>query len=505
MQTTDVTAELSDVIAPAQPPGAQPGASAPPIDKLPVRTVTVLAVLMVGAFVVILNETAMNVALSRIMTDLAVTERTAQWLTTGFMLTMAVVIPISGWLLQRLTTRQAFGLAMSLFALGTAVAALSRGFDLLLTGRIIQACGTAIMMPLLMTTVMELVPVHMRGRVMGTISLVIATAPAIGPTVSGIVLQFLSWRFVFVVVLPIALTILAVGLRLVPNVDEPRKVRLDLWSIPLAAGGFGGLVYGLSLVGNPLIPAWELATALSVGVLSLAAFLLRQVVLQRTDDALLDLRTFTYPAFTTAIAVMAIVMAVLFGSIIATPLILQQVLHLEPLSVGLMLLPGGLLMGLLGPVVGRLYDRVGARALVIPGAVVVTLGFAIFATISVTTPWWHILTANLLISLGLAFMMTPLFTTTLSALPHHLYSYGSAMVGTVQQVAGAAGTALFVTIMSTVGASAAVAGAPAENALASGARTAFTVVGCVWLLTIVAAVFLPKHDPDAVPAPGSAH
>lgn len=478
--------------------GERTAPARPSAEKLPKRTFTVLAVLLVGAFVVILNETAMNVALSRIMSGLGITERTAQWLTTGFMLTMAVVIPISGWLLQRLTTRQAFGLAMGLFSLGTAIAALSPGFELLLVGRIVQASGTAIMMPLLMTTVMELVPPHMRGRVMGTISLVIATAPALGPTVSGIILQFLAWRFVFVMVLPIALTILIVGLRLVPNLNEPRAVRLDGWSIPLAAAGFGGLVYGLSLIGNSLIPAWELATALGIGAVSLTGFIIRQLLLQRSDAALLDLRTFTYPTFTVAVLIMAVVMMVLFGSIIATPLILQQVLHLEPLAVGLMLLPGGLLMGLLGPVVGRLYDKVGARRLVIPGAVVVTGAFAIFATISTTTPWWHILVANLVLSLGLAFMMTPLFTTSLSALPHQLYSYGSAMVGTVQQVAGAAGTALFVTIMATVSASASP-GVDAATALASGARISFLVVGGVWLLTIVGALFLPKHDPDAVP------
>lgn len=474
----------------------QPPASAADY-RLPAHTVTVLAVLMVGAFVVILNETAMNVALSRIMVDLQVSERTAQWLTTGFMLTMAVVIPISGGLLKRLTTKQAFGLAMSLFALGTAIAALSPTLAPLLLGRIVQASGTAIMMPLLMTAVMELVPPHHRGRVMGTVSLVIATAPAIGPTMSGLILQFLSWRFVFVLVLPIAVTILVVGLRLVPNLDEPTKSHIDGWSIPLAAAGFGGLVYGLSLVGNPLIPAWELPTSLAVGAVGLAAFLFRQIVLQRTDTALLDLRTFTYPTFTIAISVMAIVMAVLFGSIIATPLVLQQVLHLEPLTVGLMLLPGGLAMGLLGPVVGRLYDKVGTRALVIPGSVAVALAFAVFATISPQTTWWQILIANLLMSLGLAFMMTPLFTTTLSALPHQLYSYGSAMVGTVQQVAGAAGTALFVTIMSTVSAEAADLGP--EASLATGARTAFLVVGCLWLVVIGASAFLPKK-PAAAPS-----
>lgn len=468
-------------------------------DRLPAATKTVLAVLMTGAFVVILNETAMNVALSRIMRDLAVTERTAQWLTTGFMLTMAVVIPISGWLLQRLSTRGVFTLAMSLFAVGTAIAIGSPNFAVLLVARVIQASGTAVMMPLLMTTVMEVVPPHLRGRIMGTISLVIATAPAIGPTLSGVVLQFLSWRFVFVLVLPIALTILIIGRRVVPNLDEPRPVRLDVLSIPLAALGFGGLVYGLSLVGSPAVPDWELSAVLVAGALSLAGFLLRQLILQRSDRALLDLRTFTQPGFAVAIGVMAVVMMVLFGSIIATPLVLQQVLHLEPLTVGLLLLPGGLLMGLLGPVVGRLYDRVGPRTLVVPGAVVVGGAFAIYATISTATQWWTLLIANLLLSLGLAFMMTPLFTTAMGALPHHLYSYGSATIGTVQQVAGAAGTALFVTIMSTVGGRAAASGEIAEAALATGARTAFLVVGLVWVLTVVGGLFLTRTQPG-VPA-----
>ena len=484
----------------ATPPPAPP--IAPDGDRLPRETVRLLAVLLVGAFVVILNETAMNVALSRIMSDLAVTERSAQWLTTGFMLTMAVVIPTSGWLLQRLSTRQVFGLAMSLFSAGTLIAALSFAFPILLVGRVVQACGTAVMMPLMMTTVMSVVPPHIRGRIMGTITLVIACAPAIGPTLSGLILQFFAWRFVFVMVLPIALTILVLGLRTIPDLEGGREARLDLVSLPLAALGFGGLVYGLSLVGNTEAPAWALPVVLSVGALALLGFCLRQAVLQRTDDALLDLRTFGVPEFSLAVVVMALVMLVLFGSIIATPLVLQQVLHTPPLQVGLLLLPGGLLMGLLGPVVGRLYDRIGPRWLTVPGGVAVAVSFAIFSTISPDTQWWHLLVANLVMSAGLAFMMTPLFTVALGSLPHHLISYGSAVVGTVQQVAGAAGTALFVTIMSTVAAS---AGGTTEAALASGARTAFITVGLVWVLAIAGSFFLRRPSEELAPGAPAVH
>jgi len=472
-------------------------------DKLPARSVRVLTVLLIGAFVVILNETALNVALSKIMIDLNIDERTAQWLTTGFMLTMAIVIPITGWIMERLPTRTVFTLAMSLFSLGTLMAAVGWGFPSLLAGRLVQASGTAIMLPLLMTTVMELVPPGARGRVMGTISLVISAAPAIGPTVSGVILQFLPWRFVFVLVLPIALAILVLGLRQVPNLNEPVMVKLDALSVPLAGFGFGGLVYGLSLVGSPTA-GWWLEVALAVGAISLGLFIWRQLVLQRTDAALLDLRTFSHPIFATAIGVMAIAMAGLFGTIIALPLILQQVMHAEPLYVGLLLLPGALLTGLLGPVVGRLYDRVGPRWLVVPGSLAVAVGFVLFAQVAVTTPWWQLLIAHLCLSLGLAFMFTPLFTISLGALPPHLYGHGSAMVGTVQQVAGAAGTAMFVTVMSTV-AAAQPAGTSPEVALAAGARSSFMAVGVIWLAAIVATFFLRKPEetvghPAEVPA-----
>jgi DHA2 family lincomycin resistance protein-like MFS transporter len=241
--------------------------------------------------------------------------------------------------------------------------------------------------------------------------------------------------------------------------------------------------------------------ALGVGAVALGLFVWRQLVLQRTDAALLDLRTFTHPLFATAIGVMAIAMAVLFGTIIALPLVLQQVLHLEPLQVGLMLLPGALLTGLLGPVVGRLYDRVGPRWLMVPGALAVLGSFGLFVQLSPEARWPLLVGGHVLMSLGLAFLFTPLFTISLGALPPHLYGHGSAVVGTVQQVAGAAGTALFVTVMSTIAAGQ-PAGTSAEAALAAGARAAFTSVGAVWLLAVVGVAFLRRPADSGAPVRG---
>src|ERR671914_2422061 len=189
--------------------------------QLSARDRTVIAVLLVSTFVVILNETIMSVALPVLMTDLRVSASVGQWLTAGFLLTMSVVIPITGFLIRRFRTRSLFGAAMGLFSTGTLLAAVAPGFPVLLAARVVQAGGTAIMMPLLMTTVMTLVPPARRGVMMGNISIVIAVAPAIGPAVSGLVLSLFGWRAMFWLVLPIALVSLAVGLRRITDVGEP--------------------------------------------------------------------------------------------------------------------------------------------------------------------------------------------------------------------------------------------------------------------------------------------
>ena len=210
----------------------------------------VIATLLVATFVVILNETIMGVALPVLMVDLDLTGGTVQWLTTAFMLTMAVVIPTTGFLLQRFSTRTVYGAALGLFSAGTLLAGLAPGFWVLLLGRIVQASGTAIMLPLLMTTILTLVPIQRRGVVMGNVSIVIAVAPAIGPTLSGLILQFLPWRFLFLLVLPISLAALVYGLRTLVNVNADGDQPLDIPSVLLSVPGFGGIVFGLSRLGR---------------------------------------------------------------------------------------------------------------------------------------------------------------------------------------------------------------------------------------------------------------
>ena len=214
--STELSSNAGGQSVPGEGAVAEPraGTQAAVPEKMSRESVTIISTLLVATFVVILNETIMNVALQRLMVDLRVDAPTVQWLSTGFMLTMAVVIPTTGFILQSLSTRAVFMLAMGLFAGGTALAAVAPGFEVLLLARIVQAGGTAIMLPLLMTTILTLVPLAKRGAVMGNVSIAISVAPAMGPTVSGLILEHFTWRFMFGFVLPVALAAFAIGVSL---------------------------------------------------------------------------------------------------------------------------------------------------------------------------------------------------------------------------------------------------------------------------------------------------
>ncbi|GIJ00614.1 DHA2 family lincomycin resistance protein-like MFS transporter [Sediminihabitans luteus] len=477
-------------------------ATSPPPERLARQDVVVIGLLLAASCVVILNETTMGVALPALLDEFDIPASTGQWLTTAFMLTMAVVIPATGFLIGRLGTRRSFVLAMALFSAGTALAAVAPTFALLLGARVVQATGTAVMMPLMMTTIMTLVPPAMRGKVMGNVAIVMSAAPALGPTFAGIVLDSLSWRWIFGLVLPIALATLAVGAVYVKDTAERTTARLDPISLLLSAVAFGGLVYGLSSMGEaareqPLVPV---AVPVVVGAVVLGLFVLRQLRLQRTDTALLDLRVFTSGGFTVALSIMVVSMVALFGTIILLPLYLQDVLGLDALHTGLLVLPGGLLMGLLGPTVGSLYDRVGPRPLVVPGTAAVATAMGALATVGATTSPWFVLAAHLVLSLGLAFVFTPLFTAALGALPPHLYAHGSATIATVQQLAGAAGTALFVAVLTTR--SLAGGDAPGAVEVADGVGAAFTWGAAISVVAIGLSVLLRRPAPEPADASG---
>jgi DHA2 family lincomycin resistance protein-like MFS transporter len=408
---------------------------------------------------------------------------------------MAAVIPVTGWFLQRVTTRTAYATAMLTFSAGTLIAALAPSFAVLLVGRVVQAGGTAVMMPLLMTTVMMLVRPEERGKMMGNISVVMSLAPAAGPVVGGLIINYLHWNYIFVLVLPIALLALFLGQRLMVNVTTPHKASLDIFSVIISAFAFGGLVYGLSGLGtiDPNADRTITWVALGVGIVAMAVFIWRQISLQKTGSPLLDLRTFQSYNFTVSNVMFVIGMASMFGSLNLLPYYLQNVLKLEPVYIGLILLPGGLWMAILGPFVGRLYDRVGPKPLIIPAMFLISA--VLWAmTLLGTGTWWPLIVAGYLIMCtGFSFLFGPLFTLSLGSVKPEFYSHGSALLGSIQQVAGAAGVALLIAVMASVAST--LGGIENVEGLAAGIRTAFLVGAILSVFAVIAAFFIRKPDP----------
>jgi len=322
--------------------------------------------------------------------------------------------------------------------------------------------------------------------VMGNVSIAISVAPAMGPTVSGLILQHFSWRFMFVFVLPIALLAFGIGARFLRNIGENEKTRLDALSVALTVPAFGGVVYGLSQIGGgtggPSTPA---VAALGVGVVALLAFVLRQLRLQKSNEPLLDLRAFNFRMFTVSVLLLVVAMIALFGAVILLPLYLQEIRGLKSLETGLALLPGGLAMGLLGPVIGRLFDKFGPLPLTVTGSVLMVLALWQFSGLDAQTPVAWIIALHVVLSLGLALLFTPAFTTGLNPLPPHLYSHGSAIMSTLQQVAGAAGTALLVSIFAVVS---------AGSGIVAGMHAAFLTAAVIALAAVVLSVLMRKTE-----------
>lgn len=462
-------------------------------DRLAPGDGLMIGLLMSSTFVVLLNEMLLGVALPTLMGDLQISAATGQWLTTGYLLTLAVLIPATGFVMRKFHMRTIFLTSMSLFAVGTALAAIAPGFALLFAGRLVQAAGTAVFLPLLMTTVMRLVPEGRRGQIMAFVVVVTAAAPALGPAVSGLVLSQLSWRWLFILMLPIALISLALGAAKLRNITTPEPVRLDMLSLVLSAVGFGALVYGLASIGESLsghtpVPPY---LPMIVGVAGIGAFVMRQVALQHRETLLLDVRIFAVRAFFIPLLVMLMLTMTAFGTGIVLPLVLTSVNGLTSLEVGLFLVPGGIAISVVSAIGGRIYDRVGPRPLVIPGALVVAATLWFLTQVSSTTSVWTLLTAYIIMIIGQALMWSPLTTAALSALPSTLYPHGSAAFSAIQQLGGAAGTALLVSAY-TFGAHADTSGTLDMVEAVDAAQAAFTAAALIACASAIVSLFVRR-------------
>ncbi|MNB70898.1 putative multidrug resistance protein EmrY [compost metagenome] len=412
-----------------------------------VRKMPILISLLLSGFIGMFSETALNVALSDLMKVLNITPSTAQWLTTVYLLTLGILVPISGLLIQRFTTRQLFIASLSFSIIGTFIAAMAPSFGFLLVARVVQAMGTALLLPLMFNTILVLFPPEKRGAAMGMIGLVIMVAPATGPTIAGLLIENLSWHWIFWLSLPFLVIALIFGIMFMQNITNVTKPAIDWFSIVLSSIGFGGVVYGFSSAGEAdgwnSVKVW---VALVLGVAGLALFVWRQLTMKQP---LMDLRAFKYPMFVVGLLMVFICMMVILSSMLILPLYLQNGQGYSAFKAGLVLLPGGLVNGLMSPLMGRLFDKFGPKWLVIPGLALTAAALWMFSDINAASTVAFIIVLHSLLMIGISMVFMPAQTNGINQLPQELYPHGTAIMNTLQQVAGAIGTALAVSILTS--------------------------------------------------------
>jgi len=450
-----------------------------------------LTVLILGCFLSTLNQTLLNVALSSLMDIFNVSATTIQWLATGFMLVNGVLVPTTAYLMKRFTTRQLFLSAMLLLLIGSIICALAPSFGVLLAGRMIQAAGAGIIMPLMMGVVLVIFPVEKRGSIMGLLGLAIIFAPAIAPTLSGFVIEYYSWRWLFIGLSVLVVIVILLALKYLMNVSETSKAKLDVFSVILSTIGFGLVLYGFSNAGSKGWGDVVVILSLVLGLIITAVFCIRQFY---SEDPLLNLSVFKNKVFTATSLINVLITIIMYADMILLPIYLQNGRGFTAFDAGLLLLPGALVNAFMSPVTGKLYDRFGAKPLFIVGLMFIIPSMWAVTDLTESTTYLYLMIRTIFLRIGLSFLTMPLNTAGLNALPKELGTHGSAVNNTVRQLAGAIGTVVVITIYTAQSADHALT-IVQENSSASSdmIRTAASILGssdAYYFMTILAIIAL---------------
>ncbi|MDR0854129.1 MAG: DHA2 family efflux MFS transporter permease subunit [Clostridiales Family XIII bacterium] len=403
-----------------------------------------VGIIVFGGFVTILNQTVMSPALPAIMEDLNITAATGQWLTSVFLLVNGLMIPITAYLIGRFSTRQLFFAAMTAFTVGSTLAAFSTGFPMLVAGRVIQAIGAGIQLPFVSVMLMLIFPKSKRGFALGISGIVIGAAPAIGPTLAGLLVDQLGWRYIFACIAPFAAATLIFAIIFLKNFDTKQESHLDWLSVIFSTVGFGGLLFGFSCAGSAGWLSPKTYATIIIGAVFIVLFIRRQF---RLDIPLLDLRVLKNKVFAVSTVLTMVISSSLTVAAVLTPIFLQNVLGNSAMHSGLILMPGAILMAALSPVSGTLFDKFGPRTLAIVGITVIMIGTFMLSIIDHYTTSKFILIAYTFRMAGISLVNMPLNTWGINALERDKIAHGNAVNNSARQVAGSIGTAVFITVM----------------------------------------------------------
>ncbi|CAM4049787.1 MFS transporter [Staphylococcus schweitzeri] len=406
----------------------------------------ILTALLFGMFIAILNQTLLNVALPKINTEFNISASTGQWLMTGFMLVNGILIPITAYLFNKYSYRKLFLVALVLFTIGSLICAISMNFPIMMVGRVLQAIGAGVLMPLGSIVIITIYPPEKRGAAMGTMGIAMILAPAIGPTLSGYIVQNYHWNVMFYGMFIIGIIAILVGFVWFKLYQYTTNPKADIPGIIFSTIGFGALLYGFSEAGNKGWGSVEIESMFAIGFIFIILFVIREL---RMKSPMLNLEVLKFPTFTLTTIINMVVMLSLYGGMILLPIYLQNLRGFSALDSGLLLLPGSLVMGLLGPFAGKLLDTIGLKPLAIFGIAVMTYATWELTKLNMDTPYMTIMGIYVLRSFGMAFIMMPMVTAAINALPGRLASHGNAFLNTMRQLAGSIGTAILVTVMTT--------------------------------------------------------
>ena len=437
-----------------------------------------IALLVTAGFVCIFNEAEMNIALIAISRMYGIEVTAAQWLTTGYMLVTGTFMPLSAFMMSRFGSRRTVLGALTLLLAGLLLSAFAPNFGILLVGRLVQALGCSFFTPVMMAVIITLAPKGKLGTYNGVMMFVLMAAPALSPTIAGVVLSSmgLAWLF-YIIIPPLVLLLIALALFL-PSTIEPRRTALDMRSVILSILGFGGVVYAVGNAASAGFTAPSTVGPACVGMVALAVYSRRQLRLERP---LLNLHVFTNRQYRASIVLVGILQAILFGTILVAPLFLQDTWGMSPSQAGLLILPSGVATAIANLLAGVAYDRFGTR--IVPyGLTASAVGYLGVAA----TMYWDLGKLSfalfcIVYALGLPFAMTALTSNSLKSLAPEQYPDGSSLNNTIQQITGSAGTALFTIIAYR---SFVLPGNTYASRLTSGAEVSFLVAALVMIVLL---------------------
>lgn len=411
------------------------------------RQTVMIVLLLVGTFVTVLNQTVVAPALPSIMVDMSINAATGQWLTTGFTLVNAIMVPVTAFLIDRFPIRNLFMFSMSIFAIGSLLAAWGPNFPVLLSGRIVQAVGAGVLMPMVMSVLMLTFPIERRGFAMGLFGIVMAFGPAIGPTAAGVVIDAADWHIMFYVVTAFAAIVALVTPFTMDRVPAKHAhARLDVPSVVLSTLGFGSLLYSFSIIGNGGFGI-EFFVSLIVGLVVIVLFFRRQLSM---EHPMLRVRVLANKTFLMGTIIGMVVQAALLSVGILLPIYLQSLLGYSATESGLVLLPGALIMGIMGPIAGRWFDRHGPRVLAVTGTLMLTIGTVMLAFLGPEVSLVYVAVVMAIRLFGMALINMTITTWAMNALPNDLINHGTSVNNTFRQIAGSLGTAILTSVFAMV-------------------------------------------------------